>query len=423
MTVRFKRRRMLEKLNKAIYIGIFSFFAILFWFNASGKADNCLLIESETVSKEVAKISASSKSMVTTVQITEDDGEISTQQNETAEDTEASEYDGLFMVNVDDYLSVRADAASDAEIIGKLYAGSGGTVIEEGEDWTKITSGNLTGYVATKYICIGKDAEMFFKENAVYIATVKADSLRIRKEADENSDIIGLAAQGETLTCIKTGDEWTKVTFDGGTGYVSSKYIEVKISYNEAISIEEEAAAAEEAAQLQQSDEMPDEQSEYSTEVLQEEDTQIQQEQQVVNYTDDSQSAGSEETIEAQNSVAEVSYDDAYLLACIVYCEAGSESYEGKLAVANVVINRLNSGKYGNSISSVIYAKGQFGPATNGSLDAVLSSGPDAESVTAANAALSGTNNIGGYMSFGPESSINATSLTSYIIIGNHIFY
>ena len=48
------------------------------------------------------------------------------------------------------------------------------------------------------------------------------------------------------------------------------------------------------------------------------------------------------------------------LLATVIASEALSESYEGKLAVANVIINRLISGKWGNSISDVVYAKGQF---------------------------------------------------------------
>ena len=61
-----------------------------------------------------------------------------------------------------------------------------------------------------------------------------------------------------------------------------------------------------------------------------------------------------EETV--QTDAYNVSYDDAYLLACLVYAEAGSEPYEGKLATANIVLNRLNSGKYGNTISDVINA-------------------------------------------------------------------
>lgn len=56
---------------------------------------------------------------------------------------------------------------------------------------------------------------------------------------------------------------------------------------------------------------------------------------------------------------------DAILLAALIQCEAGSEIYEGQLAVGAVVINRVKSGSYPNSVSGVIYASGQFGPCGN----------------------------------------------------------
>lgn len=59
-----------------------------------------------------------------------------------------------------------------------------------------------------------------------------------------------------------------------------------------------------------------------------------------------------------------ISYDtsDLAMLAAIIECEAGNQSYEGKLAVGSVVVNRVNSPRFANSISGVIYASGQFTP-------------------------------------------------------------
>lgn len=61
------------------------------------------------------------------------------------------------------------------------------------------------------------------------------------------------------------------------------------------------------------------------------------------------------------------------LMASIINCEAGGESYQGKLAVGIVVMNRVSSKSFPNSIKKVIYQKGQFSPVRNGSLKKRLS--------------------------------------------------
>ena len=103
--------------------------------------------------------------------------------------------------------------------------------------------------------------------------------------------------------------------------------------------------------------------------------------------------------------------------------EAGGECYEGKLAVANIVLNRLNSGKYGNTISDVIYASGQFSVVRNGALDRAISNGPNSESVQAAADALSGTNNVSEYTSFCTLAVAKYGRYSAYSIIGNQVFY
>ena len=72
--------------------------------------------------------------------------------------------------------------------------------------------------------------------------------------------------------------------------------------------------------------------------------------------------ASAKETASAAAST-EVSDSDRKLLAAIIYCEAGNQSMQGKIAVGNVVLNRVNSRKFPNTISKVIYQKGQFTPA------------------------------------------------------------
>ena len=60
---------------------------------------------------------------------------------------------------------------------------------------------------------------------------------------------------------------------------------------------------------------------------------------------------------------------DLRLMASIINCEAGGESYQGKLAVGIVVMNRVSSKAFPNTIRKVIYQRGQFSPVRNGALN------------------------------------------------------
>ncbi|SDX83047.1 cell wall hydrolase [Paenibacillus sp. CF384] len=82
---------------------------------------------------------------------------------------------------------------------------------------------------------------------------------------------------------------------------------------------------------------------------------------------------------------------DLMLLAKITMVEAGYESYEGQLALANVILNRVKNAKFPDSIRDVIYSGRQFPPAHNGLLD---KSQPNAGALRAAKDALNGKNNV-----------------------------
>ncbi|MCI8939445.1 MAG: cell wall hydrolase [Dorea sp.] len=89
------------------------------------------------------------------------------------------------------------------------------------------------------------------------------------------------------------------------------------------------------------------------------------------------------------------------LLASIIFCEAGNQSFEGQVAVGAVVLNRIASSAYPNTMEAVIYQPGQFGPAGSGWLDQVRSTGGyTATSMQAAEAALAGQNPVGGCLYF-----------------------
>ncbi len=89
------------------------------------------------------------------------------------------------------------------------------------------------------------------------------------------------------------------------------------------------------------------------------------------------------------------------LLAALIFCEAGNQPYDGQVAVGAVVMNRVRSGSFPNTITDVIYQSGQFTPAMTGWLDLVLASdGYTDSAMQAAADALSGSNPIGDCLYF-----------------------
>ncbi len=119
--------------------------------------------------------------------------------------------------------------------------------------------------------------------------------------------------------------------------------------------------------------------------------------------------------------ISDVTFSDGdlKLLANIIYCEAGSEPYAGKLAVGAVVINRVRSSVFPDTVVGVIYQKSQFSPVASGRLDLALASDRATDSCyQAAQEAMSGMTNVGNCVYFRtPVEGLTGTS------IGGHIFY
>ena len=134
-------------------------------------------------------------------------------------------------------------------------------------------------------------------------------------------------------------------------------------------------------------------------------------------------SAQTDTTASAENTAAttttaasSASADDTSLLAALIYCEAGNQSYDGMVAVGAVVMNRVNSPSFPNSISEVIYQGGQFTPASSGALASALANGVPSACYDAAVAAIGGENPIGSALYFNTGSG-KGTKL------GDHQFY
>lgn len=123
----------------------------------------------------------------------------------------------------------------------------------------------------------------------------------------------------------------------------------------------------------------------------------------------------------AWRDISEVSFaeGDRYLLANLIYCEAGGEGYSGQLAVGSVVINRVLSSVYPDSVVGVIYQGSQFSPVASGRLAAALAEGKaTASCYQAADDAMKGNTNVGNCVYF--RTPIEGLS---GINIGGHVFY
>lgn len=123
----------------------------------------------------------------------------------------------------------------------------------------------------------------------------------------------------------------------------------------------------------------------------------------------------------AWRDISEITFaeEDRYLLANLIYCEAGGESYVGQLAVGAVVINRILSSRYPDTMVGVIYQRKQFSPVGNGRLALALANNKaTASCYQAADEAMKGVTNVGQCLYFRTP----IPGLTG-ISIGGHIFY
>ena len=309
------------------------------------------------------------------------------------------EFSGKFVVNTEPYLEIYSEDNAESEVEGKIYPASIGEIEEWGPEWTKVSSGNVTGYISTKDISIGYDAEKLAKEIGHRKVTVAVESLNIRQEADADSDVVATAIESEVFPVVESGEEWTRIDFGEGEGFVASEYVEESIELDEAVSI-----AEEEERNM----------NSYPTSAP------LAEKQANADRLDAGSSGGTAEAA-ASSEALSVTSDEVYLLACMVYVESGAEPYEGQLAVANVIVNRVKDARFDNTSAGVIYAPGQFPGAHNGVLDNVLASGPSESCMRAAQEALAGINNIGGYYYF--NGYVDVSTVSEYLVIGGHTFY
>lgn len=279
----------------------------------------------------------------------------------------------LTMANVQNALNIRAEATEDSEKVGFLYKDCGGTILDRKDGWTKLKSGNVIGWAKDEYLLFGEDAKAMAEDVGNWIVTLDAEAVRVRKEPGLNSDTYGFLAHDDSVEFIDVVDKsWISVDYNDETGYVNTEYINVKFHIDEGETIE--VIKARERAEA-------------------------------------------ERKRKANRGAVAADADELRLLGALIYCEAGNQSYEGMLAVGAVVMNRVKSGAYPNTIHSVIYASGQFTPAMTGKVARVYEGNVPEQCMQAAQAALNGETTVGDATHFR-----RAGKREGYVL-GDHVFW
>ena len=318
---------------------------------------------------------------------------------------------GIGVIDAKDMLDIHAEANTASAVIGQVMEDGHVAILAKYNDWVQIQAGEIAGWVPAENLVeteISNEEAVAANEQVIAErtgATASEDEFFAEEEVQQDETAAlqaeaSEAAQNE-IEEVQTAEEAARLEAEA----------QAKAAAEEAAQLEAEAqakAAAEEAAQL-------------------EAEAQAKAAEEAARLEAEAQAKAAEEAAqleaEAQQAAlaaqtAAISAEELKLLANIIYCEAGSESYVGKVAVGNVIMNRVKSASQPNTITEVVYAKGQFSPVRNGSLQRALSSDKaDAACYQAAIEALAGAQPVGGKLFFRRNNGRSGQ------VIGHHVFY
>ena len=322
---------------------------------------------------------------------------------------------GIGVIDAKDMLDIHAEANRASAVVGQVMDDGHVAILTKYNDWVQIQAGEIAGWVPAENLVeteISNEEAVAANEQVIAErtgATASEDEFFAEEEVQQDETAAlqaeaSEAAQNE-IEEVQAAEEAARIEAEAQAKAAAEEAARIeaeaqaKAAAEEAARIEAEAQAkaAEEAARLE---------AEAQAKAAAEEAARIEAEAQ-------------QAALAAQAAqTAAISAEELKLLANIIYCEAGSESYVGKVAVGNVIMNRVKSASQPNTITEVVYAKGQFSPVRNGSLQRALSSDKaDAACYQAAIEALAGAQPVGGKLFFRRNNGRSGQ------VIGHHVFY
>ena len=174
------------------------------------------------------------------------------------EDTTADEYASLAIANVTNYVNVRTEPNTDSAVVGKIYDGAVAQILDvagEDQDWFRIISGNVEGYIKAEFFIYGDAAAEVVDNYVTRYAVVTADRLNVRRDPATDAKRIGYIDNGEKVKILENDGDWLKVQYtDSKEGYISAEYVTISEEFIYAKTIEEEQAeiAAQKALQARE---------------------------------------------------------------------------------------------------------------------------------------------------------------------------
>ena len=171
------------------------------------------------------------------------------------EDTSEDEYASLAIANVTNYVNVRTEPNTESAVVGKIYDGAVAQILDvagENQDWFRIVSGNVEGYIKAEFFIYGDAAAEVVDNYVTRYAVVTADRLNVRQDPATDAKRIGYIDNGEKVKILQNDGDWLKVQYtEDKAGYVSAEYVTISEEFIYAKTIEEEQAeiAAQKALQ------------------------------------------------------------------------------------------------------------------------------------------------------------------------------
>ena len=118
-------------------------------------------------------------------------------------------------------LNVRSGAGTSYSILGSLSKGTKVEVISTTNGWSKINYNGSIGYVSSQYLSSSSTST----DTSTTTKYVTATSLNVRSGAGTSYSILGSLSKGTKVEVISTTNGWSKINYNGSTGYVSSQYL------------------------------------------------------------------------------------------------------------------------------------------------------------------------------------------------------
>ena len=340
---------------------------------------------------------------------------------------------GIGVIDAKDMLDIHAEANTASVVVGQVMEDGHVAILAKYNGWVQIQAGEIAGWVPAENLVeteISNEAAVAANMQVIAErtgATASEDEFFAEEEVQQDETA---ALQAEASEAAQNEIEEVQAAEEAARAEAEAKAAAEAQAAEEAARAEAEAKAAAEAQAAEEAARAEAEaKAAAEAQAAAEEaarlaaEAQAKAAEEAARIAAEAQAKAAEEAAriaaEAQAAqTAAISAEELKLLANIIYCEAGSESYVGKVAVGNVIMNRVKSASQPNTITEVVYAKGQFSPVRNGSLQRALSSDKaDASCYQAAIEALAGSQPVGEKLFFRRNNGRSGQ------VIGHHVFY